>query len=152
MQGKGAVGLPIWNRSPPPPPCIKTYIFLCLLYYRYLWKNTEIYPTKNSYSRTSTGLNKTNLRYQKTDFRSDQICFAFVCVHTLASTASFDVIVTRDFNYPSFFVQVLSDQHQFSQNFHLRENALIFYQILPTNSFRKCMEISLENFYVDIVA
>ena len=54
------------------------------------------------------------------------MCFAFVCVHTLASTASFDVIVTRDFNYPSFIVQVLSDQHQFSQNFHLRENALIF--------------------------
>ena len=80
------------------------------------------------------------------------MCFAFVCVHTLASTASFDVIVTRDFNYLSFIVQVLSDQHQFSQNFHLRENALIFYQILPTNSFRKWMEISLENFYVDIVA
>ena len=80
------------------------------------------------------------------------MCFAFVCVHTLASTASFDVIVTRDFNYPSFIVQVLSDQHQFSQNFHLRENTLIFYQILPTNSFRKWMEISLENFYVDIVA
>ena len=76
----------------------------------------------------------------------------FVCVHTLASTASFKVILTRDFNYPFFFVQILSGQQQFSQNFHLRENALIFYQILPTNSFRKCMEISLENFYVDIVA
>ena len=89
---------------------------------------------------------------RKPDFRSDQICFAFVCVHTLASTAGFNVIFTRDFNYPSFFVQVLSDQHQFSQNFHLRENALIFSQILPTNSFEKCMEISLENFCVDIVA
>ena len=74
----------------------------------------------------------------------------FVCVHTLASTASCDAILMRDFNYPSFFVQVLSDQHQFSQNFHLRENALIFYEILPTNSFRKCIEISLENLYVDI--
>ena len=29
-------------------------------------------------------------------------------------------------------------------------NDLIFYQILSTNSLRKCMEISLENFYVDI--
>ena len=32
------------------------------------------------------------------------------------------------------------------------ENALIYYQILTTNSFRKCMEISLEKFYVDTVA
>ena len=29
-------------------------------------------------------------------------------------------------------------------------NDLIFYQILSTNSSRKCTEISLENFYVDI--
>ena len=29
-------------------------------------------------------------------------------------------------------------------------NDLIFYQILSTNSLRKCMDISLENFYVDI--
>ena len=29
-------------------------------------------------------------------------------------------------------------------------NALIFYQILSTNFSRKCMEISLENFYVDM--
>ena len=32
------------------------------------------------------------------------------------------------------------------------ENALIFKQILPTNSIRKCMVISLENLYVDIGA
>ena len=31
-----------------------------------------------------------------------------------------------------------------------RENALIYYQILSTNSLRPCMEISLENLYVDI--
>ena len=31
-----------------------------------------------------------------------------------------------------------------------RENALIFYQILSTNSWRKCIEISLENLYVDL--
>ena len=37
-------------------------------------------------------------------------------------------------------------------NDHLRENALIFYQILSTNSLRKCTEISLENLYVDIGA
>ena len=29
------------------------------------------------------------------------------------------------------------------------KNALIFYQILSTHSLRKCMEISLENLYVD---
>ena len=32
------------------------------------------------------------------------------------------------------------------------EKYLIFYQILLTNSSRKCMEISLENLYVDIGA
>ena len=32
------------------------------------------------------------------------------------------------------------------------ENALIFYQILSTNSLRKCMETSLRNLYVDIGA
>ena len=31
-----------------------------------------------------------------------------------------------------------------------RGNVLIFYQILSTYSLRKCMEISLENLYVDI--
>ena len=31
-------------------------------------------------------------------------------------------------------------------------NVLIFKQILPTNSLRKCMEISLENLYLDIGA
>ena len=29
------------------------------------------------------------------------------------------------------------------------KNALIYYQLLSTNSVRKCMEISLENLYVD---
>ena len=33
---------------------------------------------------------------------------------------------------------------------HPRENALIFYQILSTNSLRKSVDISLENLYVDI--
>ena len=32
---------------------------------------------------------------------------------------------------------------------HPRENTLIFEQILSTNCLRKCMEISLENLYVD---
>ena len=31
-----------------------------------------------------------------------------------------------------------------------KRKILIFYQILSTNSSRKCMEISLENLYVDI--
>ena len=30
------------------------------------------------------------------------------------------------------------------------ENALIFYQILSTNSLKKCMEINLENLQLDI--
>ena len=33
-------------------------------------------------------------------------------------------------------------------NCHQRENALIFYQILPTSSLRKYVEISQENLYV----
>ena len=33
---------------------------------------------------------------------------------------------------------------------HERRNVLIFYQILSTYSLTKCMEISLENLYVDI--
>ena len=33
---------------------------------------------------------------------------------------------------------------------HQRENALIFYKILSTNSLRKSVDISLENLYVDI--
>ena len=37
-------------------------------------------------------------------------------------------------------------------NDHLRENALIFYQILTTHSLIKCIENSLENFYVYIGA
>ena len=32
------------------------------------------------------------------------------------------------------------------------ENALIFYQIPSTHSLRRCIEISLENLYVDIGA
>ena len=57
-----------------------------------------------------------------------------------------------------------SDQDQFSpNNIHTlstdklwelikwspKKNALIFYQILSTHSLGKCMEISLENLYVD---
>ena len=48
-----------------------------------------------------------------------------------------------------------SDQHQFSpKDIHTlaRENTLTFYQILSTHSLRKCIEISLENLYVDIGA
>ena len=38
------------------------------------------------------------------------------------------------------------------ENDHQSENALIFYQILSTNSRRKYMEISMDNLYVDIGA
>ena len=34
-------------------------------------------------------------------------------------------------------------------NNHPKETALIFKQILSTNYLRKCIEISLENLYVD---
>ena len=37
-------------------------------------------------------------------------------------------------------------------NDHLRENALIYYQTLLTNSLKKCMKIGMENLYVDIGA
>ena len=32
------------------------------------------------------------------------------------------------------------------------ENALIFYQVLPPNSIRQCMDTSVENLYLDIGA
>ena len=34
----------------------------------------------------------------------------------------------------------------------IKKSALIFYQILLTYSLKKCIEISLENWYVDIGA
>ena len=37
-------------------------------------------------------------------------------------------------------------------NDHQRKNALILYQILLTDSLRRCMEIRLKNLYVDIWA
>ena len=36
------------------------------------------------------------------------------------------------------------------ENLYVDKNALIFYQILITNSLRKCMEITMENLPVDI--
>ena len=36
------------------------------------------------------------------------------------------------------------------ENLYVDKNALIFYQILITNSLRKCMEITKENLHVDI--
>ena len=46
-------------------------------------------------------------------------------------------------------VQDQFSPYNYPYNDHSRENTLIFEQILSTNSLRKCMEISLENFYVD---
>ena len=37
-------------------------------------------------------------------------------------------------------------------NWLQRDQTLIFYQILPTDFLRKCMEISMENLYADIGA
>ena len=39
--------------------------------------------------------------------------------------------------------------HENWQKDHQREKALIYYQILSTNSLWKCMEISLKNLYAD---
>ena len=50
------------------------------------------------------------------------------------------------YNYP-YTVKGISYENQ--KNDHPREFTLIFEQILSTNSLRKCMEISLENLYVD---
>ena len=36
------------------------------------------------------------------------------------------------------------------ENLYVDKNALIFYQILLTNSLRKCMEITMQNLHVDI--
>ena len=36
------------------------------------------------------------------------------------------------------------------ENLYVDKNDLIFYQILITNSLRKCMEITMENLHVDI--
>ena len=35
------------------------------------------------------------------------------------------------------------------ENLYVDKNALIFYQILLTNYFRKCVEITMENLHVD---
>ena len=51
---------------------------------------------------------------------------------------------------PQYIIK--SKGHENIQNDHLRENNLIFEQILSTNSGRKCIEISLENLYVDLGA
>ena len=125
MQGKGAVGLE------PLPPHVLRHIYSCVYFITGIYGKTPKFILPRTVTRGhQQGWTRQIWGTRQTDFRSDQICFAFVFVHTLASTASFDVILTRDFNHPSFFVQVLSDQHQFSLNFHPRGNALIFYQIL----------------------
>ena len=72
---------------------------------------------------------------------------------------------TQKLHYP---LSPTSDQHQFSPYNINRQSrgrvmrinkiiteekkASIFYQILSTHSLRKCIEISLENLYVDIGA
>ena len=38
------------------------------------------------------------------------------------------------------------------QSDHLKENSLIFYQILSANSLKKCVEVITENLYVYIWA
>ena len=96
----------------------------------------------------------------------------FTCRYFKLSRNTVDLSQSNCRNFSCSSINPLSlksDQHQFSphninilsremvmrfnrMNDHLRENALIFYQILSTNSLRKCTEISLENLYVDIGA
>ena len=77
------------------------------------------------------------------------------------------ILQTNLHSFPLPFTKVSPrrDQHQFSPNNistspvvkgyenwlngDQRKNALIFYQILPTSSLRKYVEISQENLYVD---
>ena len=49
-------------------------------------------------------------------------------------------------------VETLHNGHLGDKKVAIMIDDWIFYQILSTNSLRKCMEISLENFYVDIGA
>ena len=76
------------------------------------------------------------------------------------------ILQTDLHSFPLHFTKVSprSDQHQFSPNNisasptvqgyenwlngHQMENALIFYQIFPTSSLRKYVEMSQENLYV----
>jgi len=38
------------------------------------------------------------------------------------------------------------------KKYHPRANALIFYPILSTNSLKKCMEVCVENLFVEVGA
>ena len=58
----------------------------------------------------------------------------------------------RQFSLNNINTQSRNKVVRINEKNHKRENALIFYQILSTNSLRKCIETSLENFYVDIGA
>ena len=75
------------------------------------------------------------------------------------------IVILGHLRYPCILTLIPnSDQHQFSsKNIHrlssatsmrinqmiTKRKSLIFYQFLPTNSVRKCIEISLENLFVD---
>ena len=72
--------------------------------------------------------------------------------------------MSKNYCLPFNPISAKSDKHQFSPNItnmqsiekitridithHQKGNALVF-QILPSNSVRKCIEISWENLYVD---
>ena len=87
-------------------------------------------------------------------------------LHKATIIICIQILQTNLHSFPLQFtiVSPRSDQHQFSPNNtsaspmvqgyenwlngHQRENALICYQILPTSSRRKYVEISQENLYV----
>lgn len=59
-----------------------------------------------------------------------------------------------EIKYYSLYFLLLGSLSNYNDDvrWQLQKNALNFFQILPANSVRKCIEISWENFYVDIVA
>ena len=73
-----------------------------------------------------------------------------VCLHLTSTPREANESLMTNIN---FLLTILAHQqergYENHQNDHQRENALIFYQFLLTNSLRKYTEIGLENMSVD---
>ena len=73
-----------------------------------------------------------------------------VCLHLTSTPRETNESLMTNIN---FLLTILAHQqergYENHQNDHQRENALIFYQFLLTNSLRKYTEIGLENMSVD---
>ena len=59
-----------------------------------------------------------------------------------------------EIKYYNLYFLLLGSLNNYNDDirWQLQKNAPIFFQILPANSVRKCIEISWENFYADIGA